>query len=70
MDAQARVEIFLRTKGRLPNKPDDKLDKKMVKEFLDKCHTGEIEEKHHYLMPLAFSIYGEKTCIEPKEGKE
>ena len=59
MDQQAKIEIFLRVKGRLPNMKNDRIDKAMAKDFLDGCHNGKINKKYHYLMPLAFDIYGQ-----------
>lgn len=57
-DMQAKVELFLRVEGRLPNQEGDKVDKPLAKRFLDGCHDGTIDKKYHYLMGLAFHIYG------------
>lgn len=56
-DAQIGVELFLRTKGRLPNQPGDDITKALAKEFLDMCHSGEVPKEYHYLMPFAFHVY-------------
>lgn len=58
MDQQAKIEMFLRVKGRLPNQDGDKVDKDLAREFLDMCHDGRMDKKYHYLMPLAFHIFG------------
>ena len=56
-DAAIEVELFLRTKGRLPNKPGDEITKALAKEFLDKCHDGQIDKKYHYIIGFAFHVF-------------
>lgn len=56
-DAQIGVELFLRTRGRLPNEKGDDVTKALAKEFLNKCHAGKIEEKYMYLMRFAFHVF-------------
>jgi hypothetical protein len=51
------VELFLRTKGRLPNQEGDKITKALAKEFLDKCHNGEVAKEYHYIMDFAFHVF-------------
>lgn len=56
-DAQIEVELFLRTRGRLPNQPGDEVTKALAKEFIDKCFDGTIKMKHHNLLDFAFHVY-------------
>ena len=56
-EEQIGVELFLRTRGRLPSQSGDDITKALAKEFLDKCHDGQIDRKYYYLMDFAFHVY-------------
>ena len=56
-EEQIGVELFLRVRGRLPNQPGDDVTKALAKEFIDKCHSGEVDKEYHYLMDFAFHVY-------------
>ena len=56
-DTQIGIELFLKTKGRLPNQHGDDITKKIAKEFLDKCHKEGTLKENAYLIEFAFHVY-------------
>ena len=56
-ETQIEVELFLRTKGRLPTEKGDAITKSLAKEFLDKFHEGKIDKKYTYLTGFAFHVF-------------